>query len=320
MERRSAPAERSRGPQRARPVLAICSMGAALAFIDATIVNIAFPDIARSYPEASISHAVVGAQRLQHRLRGLPRRRGPAGRPASGGAGSSSVGLELFTFASVLCAVAPSPGTLIARSACSRRSARRFSSRRRWRWCSTRSRPSAARTAWRCCPRSPPRRPASGPRSAGLLVAAGDWRLVFLVNLPIGIADGRARAPPSGREPCARPPADARPAGRARAARWRSRALVLGGREGRRNGAGSTHGCSGSFAAALVLGAVFVWRCATHRAPVVDLSLLRRPDVHASPTPMTILTGRRLLRLHAGQRPLPHRACGTTRCSRRASR
>jgi hypothetical protein len=31
-------------------VLAIASLGAAVAFVDATIVNIAFPDIERSFP------------------------------------------------------------------------------------------------------------------------------------------------------------------------------------------------------------------------------------------------------------------------------
>jgi NTE family protein len=38
-----------------RTVLAIASLGAAVAFVDATIVNVAFPDIARSFPGTSIS-------------------------------------------------------------------------------------------------------------------------------------------------------------------------------------------------------------------------------------------------------------------------
>jgi hypothetical protein len=36
-------------------VLAVASLGAAVAFVDATIVNIAFPDIARSFPGTSTS-------------------------------------------------------------------------------------------------------------------------------------------------------------------------------------------------------------------------------------------------------------------------
>ena len=38
-----------------RTVLAIASLGGAVAFIDATIVNIALPDIAHSFPGTSIS-------------------------------------------------------------------------------------------------------------------------------------------------------------------------------------------------------------------------------------------------------------------------
>src|SRR3974390_1567126 len=38
-----------------RIVLAIASLGSAVAFIDATIVNIAFPDIAHSFPGTSLS-------------------------------------------------------------------------------------------------------------------------------------------------------------------------------------------------------------------------------------------------------------------------
>ena len=74
------PAQRRRGPQ-PRTVLAIASLGAAMAFVDATIVNIAFPDIARSYPERVDRVLVVDPERLQHRVRGVPDRRGPIGGP-----------------------------------------------------------------------------------------------------------------------------------------------------------------------------------------------------------------------------------------------
>src|ERR1700758_3084239 len=47
-------AQRQRRPS-PRAVLVIASIGAAVAFIDATIVNLAFPDIARSFPGTSIS-------------------------------------------------------------------------------------------------------------------------------------------------------------------------------------------------------------------------------------------------------------------------
>ena len=47
--------EPGRGGPPPRTVLAIASLGAAVAFVDATIVNIAFPDIAQSYPDTPIA-------------------------------------------------------------------------------------------------------------------------------------------------------------------------------------------------------------------------------------------------------------------------
>jgi hypothetical protein len=51
----SAPGRRVRRRPSPGTVLAIASLGSAVAFIDATIVNIAFPDIARSFPGTPIS-------------------------------------------------------------------------------------------------------------------------------------------------------------------------------------------------------------------------------------------------------------------------
>ena len=51
-------------------------------------------------------------------------------------------------------------------------------------------------------------------------------------------------------------------------------ALVLGVVKGQEWGWTSPR-VLGSFAAAVVLGAVFIWRCTWHRAPIVDLTLLR---------------------------------------------
>ena len=63
-------------------VLLVACFGAFLAFLDATIVNVAFPSIRESFPTTSIGEPVVGPQRLQHRLRGLPHRLRPPHRPA----------------------------------------------------------------------------------------------------------------------------------------------------------------------------------------------------------------------------------------------
>ena len=94
-------------------VLAIASLGAVVAFVDATIVNIAFPNIARSFPGTSIStlswvlnaYNIVFAAFLMAAARIadlLGRRR------------VFIFGLELFIVGSLLCAIAPSAGALIA--------------------------------------------------------------------------------------------------------------------------------------------------------------------------------------------------------------
>ena len=276
---------RHRGPQ-PRTVLAICSMGAAMAFIDATIVNIAFPDIARSYPEASIAQLswvlnaynivfaafLVAAGRLADLI---GRRRVFIG------------GLELFTVASVLCAVAPSPGTLTAFRMLQALGAAllvpsslalvldSFPAERRSHGVALLSAVAAGAAGL-------------GPSLGGFLVAAGDWRLVFLVNVPIGLVTVvlarrhlvESRAP--GRRQMPDLPG-------ALVLALAIAALVLAVVKGAEWGWLDAR-VLGSFAAALMLGAVFVRRCATHRAPVVDLSLLRSRTFSVT-NAATVLTG-----------------------------
>jgi NTE family protein len=96
-----------------RTVLAIASLGSAVAFVDATIVNIAFPDIARSFPGTSISTVswVLNAYNILFAAFLMA---------AAGMADSFGrrrvfvVGLELFTAGSMLCAIAPSAAALVA--------------------------------------------------------------------------------------------------------------------------------------------------------------------------------------------------------------
>jgi hypothetical protein len=169
-----------------RTVLAIASLGCAVAFIDATIVNIAFPDIARSFPGTSLptlswvlnAYNIVFAAFLM----------AAAGLADSLGRRRVFVfGLELFTAGSLLCAIAPSAAALIAFRVVQALGAASLV-------------PSALSLVLNAFP--PARRAHGvallsavgaagaglGPSLGGLLVTAANWRLVFLVNVPVGVA------------------------------------------------------------------------------------------------------------------------------------
>jgi NTE family protein len=254
-----------------RTVLAIASLGAAVAFVDATIVNIAFPDIARSFPTASTSTlswvfnaynivlaafliAAAGIADLLGRRRVFV------------------FGLELFTAGSLLCAIAPSAGALIAfrvvqalGAACLVPSAlalvlQAFPAAHRSHGVALLSAVGAAAAGL-------------GPSLGGLLVTAANWRLVFLVNVPIGVTAALLAR---------RWLAESRAPGRRRIPDLAGTllfaiaigALVLGVVKGQEWAWGSAR-VIGCLTAALALGAVVIWRCRRHRAPVLDLSLLR---------------------------------------------
>ncbi len=273
---RPAPAtDRAPGapPRRVDPrvVLAIASLGASVAFIDATIVNIAFPSIERSFPGTPISslswvlnvYNIVFAAFLV-----------AAGRIADllGRRRIFVLGLELFTLASLLCALAPTVAALVAFRALQALGAaflvpaslalvlNAFPSDRRAHGVALLSAVAAAAAGL-------------GPSVGGLLVAVSDWRLVFLVNIPIGLlAIGLAR----GRLVESRAPGRRRMPDLLGALIFALAisALVLGVVKGGEWGWTSAR-VIGSFAASAALGTVFAWRCSWHRAPLVDLSLLR---------------------------------------------
>ena len=94
-------------------MLAIASLSGAIAFIDATIVNIAFPDIAHSFPGTPISALswVLNAYNIVFAAF-LMAAAGIA--DVLGRRRVFIFGLALFTAGSLLCAIAPSAGTLIA--------------------------------------------------------------------------------------------------------------------------------------------------------------------------------------------------------------
>jgi NTE family protein len=265
-------------------VLAIASLGAAVAFVDATIVNIAFPNIARSFPGTSISSLswVLNAYNIVFAAFLVA-----SGRIADllGRRRMFILGLELFTAASLLCAVAPSVDTLVAFRVLQALGAallvpsslalvlHAFPPQRRSHGVALLSAVAAGSAGL-------------GPSLGGLLVSVDDWRLVFLVNIPIGAAAvllARRRLVES-RAPGRRRLPDL-PGAMLFALSIAT--LVLGVVKGQEWGWTSPR-IVGSFLAAVVLGAVFVWRCTWHRSPIIELSLLRIRTFSAA-NAMTVL-------------------------------
>jgi NTE family protein len=260
-----------RGRPSPQTVLAIASLGGAVAFIDATIVNIAFPNIARSFPGTPISTLswVLNAYNIVFAAF-LMAAAGIA--DLLGRRRVFIFGLELFTVSSLLCAIAPSAGALIAFRVVQALGAaflvpsalalvlNAFPPVHRAHGVALLSAVGAAAAGF-------------GPSLGGLLVAAANWRLVFLVNVPIGVAAvllARRRL------------VESRAPGRRRIPDLPGTllfaiaigALVLGVVKGQEWGWGSAR-IIGCFAAALVFGAVVVWRCTWHRSPIIDLALFK---------------------------------------------
>jgi EmrB/QacA subfamily drug resistance transporter len=251
-------------------VLAISSVGVFVAGLDLFIVNIAFPDIERDFPDSSLAgiswvlsaYAIVLAALLV-----------PAGRYADriGRKRSFIVGMGVFTAASALCAVAPSVGALVA------------------------ARVLQAVGAAMLMPASlglilPAFEPAQRPVAVGIWSAAGgvaaalgpplggvlvelSWRWIFLVNVPIGIVTivlaSRMLGEIRERESAGRPVA----LGALMLAAGVG-LLTLGIVQGHDWGWASAR-VVGSFAAAIALMFAFVIRSARHPLPVIELPMLQ---------------------------------------------
>jgi EmrB/QacA subfamily drug resistance transporter len=250
--------------------VAIACAGAFLAFLDATIVNIAFPDISSSFSGS-------GRDALSWVLDGyfvvIAALLVPAGGLADrfGHKRVFLLGVAGFTAASLLCAVAPSLELLIAFRVVQGVGAAMIA-------------PTSLALVLDAFP--PERRAAGvgiwgaaaaaaaavGPTLGGALVELSDWRLVFLVNLPLGAAVvlfGMRRL----RE---RPQRDSRlpdlPGALMLALGLALVTLAIV--EGNDWGWGSppTLGC---FAAAAILLAGVIWRSTRHPRPIVEPELFR---------------------------------------------
>src|SRR5215208_5919381 len=170
---------------RALTVLAVASLGVFIAFVDATIVNIAFPDIVRSFPETDISSLswVLNAYNIVFAAFLVA-----AGRIADllGRRRMFLFGLVIFTVASGLCAAAPSANALIAFRLLQALGAafvvpaslglvlQAFPADRRAHAVALLSAVAALAAG-------------IGPSLGGFLVSLESWRLVFLVNIPVGV-------------------------------------------------------------------------------------------------------------------------------------
>ncbi len=278
--RRTAPSPRT--------VLAVASLGGFMAFVDATIVNVAFPDVQTSFPDAPIGDLswilnaynivfaalLVAAGKLADVL---GRRRIYLG------------GLVVFTLASALCAAAPSLGALVGLRVLQAVGAALLV-------------PSSLALVLQAHPAGLRARAVAtvaavsalaaglGPALGGVLVDAGGWRLVFLANVPFGVlgyALARAKLV-EGRQEGRRRMPDLLGALLLAGA---TAALVLAIVKGTDWGRVSLP-TGGTFAGALVLLALFGWRCRVHRSPLVDLALLRhRPFVVANAASIVAAAG-----------------------------
>ncbi|WP_083976002.1 MFS transporter [Kitasatospora azatica] len=255
-----------------RAVFLVVTAAVFVSNLDLFIVNVALPSMNQRFHGSTLAglswvlngYAIVFAALLV-----------PAGRLADriGHRAAFLAGLALFTLSSALCALAPGVGWLVG------------------------ARLLQAVGAALLMPTSlallldatePQRRPAAvrvwasiggiaaglGPVLGGLLVEA-DWRWVFLVNLPVGVAAlvAGARVLPRLRGRGAEPWPDLAGALLLTAA---IAALAVGLVKSDAWGWGSPR-VLGCLAAAAVLTLGFLLRSARHPAPVVELPLLRVP-------------------------------------------
>jgi EmrB/QacA subfamily drug resistance transporter len=165
--------------------LAIASLASFATFLDTTVLFVAFPDIGRSFPSvspASLSWVLNGYTIAFAALLI------PAGKMADrvGHKRAFLTGSALFTLASLVCALAPGVGVLIAFRVVQAAGAAALL-------------PSSLALVLRSFPRE--RVPlavavwgatgatagAIGPTLGSALVEAADWRWVFLINLPVGL-------------------------------------------------------------------------------------------------------------------------------------
>ena len=264
-------------------VLAVTSVSVFMGFLDATIVNIAFPAIGRDFPDTSVSGLswVLNAYNIVFAALLVP-----SGRLADriGRRRAFLIGMGAFVAASAACAAAPTVETLIAARVFQAAGAAvlvpvglalllpEFA-------------PTQRALAVGLYGAAGGVAAATGPALGGVLIEA-DWRWVFLVNVPVGLAGLIAGA---------RILVESRDAERGAVpdlvgvvlVTVAMAALALGIVEGEAWGWASGR-IVAAFAIAAVTGVAFVLRSRRHPVPVVDLSLFRVPSFALANTGMVL--------------------------------
>jgi EmrB/QacA subfamily drug resistance transporter len=256
--------------QRQWKVLIVTAVAVFMSFLDVTIVNVAFPDIERDFPDASRAdlswilngYNIVFAALLV-----------PAGRLADlvGRRRMFLVGVIAFVAFSVLCGVATSPEVLTGARVLQAAAGAilvptslalllpEFPARKR----------ATAVAIWGATGAVAA---ALGPSLGGVLVDEAGWRWVFFLNVPIGLA---ALVPARRLLRETRDPAGVLPDALGSVLMVLGvGTLALGIVQGPDWGWGSA-GVLGAFGAAAVLLPLVVLRSARHRAPVIELGLFR---------------------------------------------
>ena len=189
--------------RRAKPaglVMAVAVLGSAMAFVDATVVNIAVPSIVAQFPAEPLSSVswVLNAYNIVFAafLIGGGQLADTFGRRRV-----FSIALCVFTGASALCALAPTLAVLVLARVLQAAGAALLipSSLAIVLDAYPRERRVRAITLWAAAAAAAA---GIGPPLGGLLVTASGWRLVFLVNIPVGLltlALARAIVPESRR-------------------------------------------------------------------------------------------------------------------------
>jgi EmrB/QacA subfamily drug resistance transporter len=256
--------------QRHWKVLIVTAVAVFMSFLDVTIVNVAFPDVERDFPEASRAglswilngYNIVFAALLV-----------PAGRLADlvGRRRMFLIGVTGFVAVSALCGLATSPELLVAARFLQAAAGAilvptslalllpEFPVEKR----------ATAVAIWGATGAVAA---ALGPSLGGVLVEEAGWRWVFFLNVPIGLA---ALVPARRLLRESRHPAGVLPDALGTALLVAGvGTLALGIVQGPDWG-WSSAGVLGSLAAAAVLLPAVVVRSARHRAPVIELDLFR---------------------------------------------